>query len=80
METPRFVSWLRSHGILDEDTQQVCLQLKGDTCDLLVTLDAHFSLLDGIEKYLDDWMWAVFHQMVHQGANAQISVIPKWVL
>ena len=80
MDTERFLAWLRSHGIVDEETQTVCLQLKRDTSDLLVTLHAHYALLDGIEKYLGDWTWGVFHQLVHQGVNTSQAGVPKWVL
>jgi hypothetical protein len=80
MDTERFVVWLRSHGIYDEETHKVCLQLKRDTSDLLVTLHAHYDLLAGIEKYLADWTWGVFHQLVHQGEKPLKPDVPKWVL
>jgi hypothetical protein len=80
MDTERFVAWLRTHGIMDEDTQKVCLQLKRDTNDLLVTLLSHYALLDGIEKYLGDWTWGVFHQLIHQGTNPPQTNLPKWIL
>ncbi len=80
MDTARFIAWLRSHGINDGNTQAVCLQLKHDTCDLLVTLDANYTLLDKIEKYLDDWAWGVLHQLIHQGADNQTSDPSQWIL
>jgi hypothetical protein len=79
MDSTRFLAWLKSHGVVEEESQEDCLQLKRDLCDLLVTLDTHYALLSRIETYLKDWILGVFHQLVHQGAN--ISTLPdqKWV-
>jgi hypothetical protein len=79
MDNVRFLAWLRSHGVVEEESLDVCIQLKKDLCDLLVTLNAHYALLDRIEKYLNDWIWGVFHQLVHQGVSATLAPDRKWV-
>ena len=79
MDTERFLAWLKSHGVAEEESQEVCIQLKKDLCDLLVTLNSNYALLDRIEKYLNDWIWGVFHQLVHQGVSASSLPDRKWV-
>jgi hypothetical protein len=80
MDAEQFLAWLKSHGVVEEESQEVCLQLKKDLCDLMVTLNANYALLDRIEKYLNDWIWGVFHQLVHQGVSASSMPDRKWVV
>ncbi len=65
----RFLSILRSQGVIDEEVQTTCLQLLRDARDLVISLQEHYALLVEIERYLEDWMWGVFYQSVHQTQN-----------
>ncbi len=63
----RFLRLLRAQGVVEEDAQTTCLQLFQDARDLVASLLEHYTLLAEIEKYLDDWIWGMFYETVHQG-------------
>ncbi len=69
----RFLGMLRSQGVVEEEVQTTCLQLLRDARELVISLQEHYSLLVEIENYLEDWMWGVFYQSVHQGQNQNFS-------
>jgi hypothetical protein len=63
----RFLSLLRSQGVMEEDAQTTCLQLLHDARELVSSLLEHYRLLADIENYLEDWIWGMFYASVHQG-------------
>lgn len=63
----RFLGLLRSQGVMEEEAQTVCLQLLHDARDLVLSLMQHYDLLVNMEKYLQDWIWGLFYESVHQG-------------
>ncbi len=69
----RFLSMLRSQGIDEEETQTSCLQLLHDARELVSSLELRYSLLEEIEKYLDDWLWGVYYQSVRQDQKKPTS-------
>ena len=63
----RFLGVLRSQGLVEEEAQTTCLQLLHDARELVESLLEHYTLLAEIEKYLEDWIWGMFYETVHQG-------------
>jgi hypothetical protein len=70
-----FLSFLRIQEINDHETQKVCLQILKDSRDLIETLSSRYLLLQEIERYLQDWIWALVVQARHQETRPQDSDI-----
>jgi hypothetical protein len=74
----RFLSLLRSQGVLEEEAQTTCLQLLHDARELVDSLLEHYCLLADIEKYLEDWIWGLFYESVHQGQGmVKVPILEK---
>lgn len=69
MKPVRFLSILRTQGVVDQEAQTRCLQLLKDARDLVDSLEENYALLADIENYLDDWMWGMFYQSMHRSQN-----------
>ncbi|HPH96701.1 MAG TPA: hypothetical protein PKW33_13055 [Anaerolineaceae bacterium] len=54
------------HGIEDDNAREECRRLVADAHDLMKTLRARLTILQDIEKYLNDWSWGMMYQSVHQ--------------
>jgi hypothetical protein len=70
-----FLSVLRTQEIHDHETQKACLQIIKDCRDLFETLSSRYLLLQDIESYLQDWIWALVVQTLHQKTWLQDSDI-----
>ena len=70
-----FLSLLRTQEIHDHETQKACLQIIKDCRDLFETLSSRYLLLQDIESYLQDWIWALVVQTLHQKTWLQDSDI-----
>ena len=70
-----FLSLLRTQEIHDNETQTACLQILKDSRDLIETLSSRYLLLQDIEGYLQDWIWALVVQAQHQDTRSQNSDI-----
>jgi hypothetical protein len=75
MKPARFLKILREQGVQDEHVQTTCLQMLYDSRDLIDSLQSHYNLLAELEAYLQDWMWGVVYDSVHQGRD-QTSLHP----
>lgn len=62
----RLQTLLEVNGIEDETAREECRRLIADAHDLMKTLRARLTILQDIEKYLNDWSWGVMYQSVHQ--------------
>lgn len=76
----RLRSMMRSQGIVEEDIQKNCVQLLKDTRDLLVSLTAHLNLLEGMERYLADWLWVIYYQRAHDGPENKRPESSEYIL
>jgi len=70
-----FLSFLRMQEIDDQSTQKACLQILKDSRDLIETLSSNYLLLQEIEGYIRDWIWALVVQERHQDTRSQNSDI-----
>jgi hypothetical protein len=70
-----FLSLLRTQEIHDQESQKACLQILKDCRDLFETLSSRYLLLQDIESYLQDWIWALVVQARHQETRSQDSDI-----
>ena len=52
---------LTDQQITDDAVRAACLQLLNDSRDLADTLKARMNLLQEIENYLQDWLWAAVY-------------------
>jgi hypothetical protein len=68
-----FLALLRTQEIHDHETQKACLQIIKDCRDLFATLSSRYLLLQDIESYLQDWIWALVVQALHQKTWSQDS-------
>jgi hypothetical protein len=66
MKPGRFATMIKNYGIVDQDTQNSCMQLFKDAQELAVSLLGHYSLLAQIEEFLADWIMGVSYQLAHQ--------------
>lgn len=70
-----FLSFLRAQEINDDKTQMACMQIVKDSRDLIETLSSRYLLLQEIEVYLQDWIWALIVQSLHQENKPQNTKI-----
>jgi len=62
LATTRFQTLMLNQEIHDSETQQVCLQMMRESRSLIKNLALHKRLLEGLENYFHDGMWALAHQ------------------
>jgi hypothetical protein len=70
-----FLAFLRAQEINDDKTQMACMQIVKDSRDLIETLSSRYLLLQEIEVYLQDWIWALIVQSLHQENKPQDTKI-----
>jgi hypothetical protein len=56
---------LRQQDIHDNATQVACLQILKESRDLFDTMAGQLSLLEDVERYLNDWLWGMAFQSTH---------------
>jgi hypothetical protein len=66
-----FLAYLRAQDIHDDKTQIACMQIVKDSRELIETLSSRYLLLQEIEVYLQDWIWALIIQSLHQETRPQ---------
>lgn len=66
MSTEIVLAMLRDQHLQDEQIQEHCVQMLKDGRDLEENLTTRLELLGEIETYLQDWIWGLAYQTVHQ--------------
>jgi hypothetical protein len=67
LESVRFVGMMEEQGVLEEETQMVCLQFLRDSRDIIASLACQVELLEEIEDFLHDWLWGLAYQLARDG-------------
>lgn len=71
---------LKDQGIQDEEVQKSCMRLLRDARELVISLAGHLSLLEEVERYIQDWLWGLAYQSCHQGSKKPLDTFQNWTL
>jgi hypothetical protein len=67
LKSVRFVGMMQEQGVLEEETQMVCLQFLRDSREIIASLACQVELLEEIEDFLEDWLWGLAYQLARDG-------------
>lgn len=76
----RFLKLLRTQGVVDDEPQAACMRLFEDARELMASLGLRYSLLDEMEKYLEDWLWGAIYQSLHNPRRDVRPPTQHWIL
>lgn len=69
IQATTLLNTIKRQGIGEEDVQNQCLQLLVRSRESMFELYSRIDLLDRLEDYLLDWMWAVMYLSSHQNSS-----------